>query len=39
MVATRMLRASAVGRIVSGARPTMAMAARYPDAPAWPTEE
>src|SRR5918994_5677665 len=39
MVATRMLRARAVGFITSGATPTSAIAARYPDAPACPTDE
>src|SRR5829696_8984171 len=39
MVAMRMLRARAVGFITSGATPTSAIAARYPDAPACPTDE
>jgi hypothetical protein len=34
-----MLRARAVGFITSGATPTRAIAARYPEAPACPTDE
>ena len=37
MLATNRLSTRAVGRIVSGATPTSAIAARYADAPAWPT--
>src|SRR5215213_3816157 len=39
MVATRMFSANAVGFITSGATPTRAIAARYPEAPACPTDE
>jgi hypothetical protein len=35
--ATKRFRTSAVGRMVAGATPTSAIAARYADAPAWPT--
>ena len=34
-----MLSSNAVGRITDGANPNNAMAAKYPDAPAWPTDE
>ena len=37
-VATRMFSVSAVGFMTTGGTPTRAMAARYPDAPAWPTD-
>src|SRR5574341_136299 len=39
MAATRIFRARAAGFMDAGARPNRAMAARYPDAPACPTEE
>ena len=38
-LATRMLRVSATGRIISGGTPNSAITARYPDAPACPTDE
>ena len=36
---TKIFKASAVGRITSGINPAIAIIAKYPDAPAWPTEE
>jgi hypothetical protein len=39
MVAIRMFSVSEVGFITSGATTISAIAARYPEAPAWPTEE
>jgi hypothetical protein len=39
MRATRILSRSAVDFITSGGRPASVIAARYPDAPALPTEE
>ena len=39
IVATRRLRTSAVGRIIGVGAPRNAIAARYADAPAWPTDE
>jgi hypothetical protein len=39
MVATRRFKTSAVGRIIGVGVPRKAIAARYADAPAWPTDE
>jgi len=39
MPATRMLRASAAGRITVGSTPASAIIARYADAPPCPTDE
>src|SRR2546423_6902965 len=39
ILATKRFSTNAVGFIISGARPKSAMAARYPDAPPWPTDE
>jgi hypothetical protein len=39
MEATSRLRTRAVGFMIAGATPTNAIAARYPEAPAWPTEK
>ena len=38
MLATKRLRTSAVGRMTTAVMPTRDIAARYADAPAWPTE-
>jgi hypothetical protein len=38
MAATKIFNVSAVGLITGGATPNKPIAARYPDAPAWPTE-
>jgi hypothetical protein len=39
MDATRMLRQSAVGFMIAGSTFRSAIAAKYPEAPAWPTDE
>ena len=39
MVATQIFKTSEIGLIESGANESHAMAAKYPEAPAWPTDE
>lgn len=38
MVATQIFKTSEIGLMESGAKDSQAMAAKYPEAPAWPTE-